>query len=449
MPITWYTVFEELRYMGELLTAELIFTLPSAKRREHFLLKLIVGFVVCMAATMGYLLLRISFDHISALAISTLNVVWYALLVILSLFYIRLCFDITVADTLFRGIAGFASQHIVYVLFNEVLALGLFPQLRETPFLYMSLCVLSCAAIYVAIYFLFARRFRKFAGIAIENNVNNILFYGLILSILFAASFFNQYVFRFMGDTLLSTPNYFAAAADAVNCVFILVVQQNLFKMNRYYKENGIIEQLLYENKRQYELSKENIDVINRKCHDLKYQISALRTGEDKGILRENAIAEMEKAVMIYDAAVKTDNEVLNTILTEKSLYCESRKIRLSCVIDSGGLDFMDTIDIYTLVGNALDNAVECVEKHADPEKRVISLTISRRNKFLCIQVSNYYENAILMKDGLPVTSKSDAFQHGYGVKSIKMLVEKYGGALQIDTASNIFTLQTVIPLPS
>lgn len=142
-------------------------------------------------------------------------------------------------------------------------------------------------------------------------------------------------------------------------------------------------------------------------------------------------LAEVEDPFMIYDHVVETENEVLNTILSEKSLYCEKHQITLTCIADAAPMDFMSVMDIYALLGNAFDNAIEAVSKYQDVEKRVVSLTISAKNDFLCIQTNNYVEGELQFKDGLPLsTKKRNRTYHGFGMKSMKHLTEKYGGTL-------------------
>lgn len=160
-------------------------------------------------------------------------------------------------------------------------------------------------------------------------------------------------------------------------------------------------------------------------------------------------IEEVEGAIMIYDHVLETDNEVLNTILSEKSLYCKNHQITLTCIADGAPLDFMSTMDTYALLGNALDNAIEAVSKYKEIEKRVVSLTISAKDSFLCIQTNNYYEGEIQFKDGLPISTKRrNRAYHGFGMKSIKHLSEKYGGTMVTSFKNGIFMLQIVLPFP-
>ena len=158
---------------------------------------------------------------------------------------------------------------------------------------------------------------------------------------------------------------------------------------------------------------------------------------------------EVEASIMIYDHVLETDNEVLNTILSEKSLYCERHQIKLTCIVDGAPLDFISTMDMYALLGNALDNAIEAVSKCRNIEKRIVSLTISAKDSFLSIQINNYYEGEIKFCDGLPISTKRrNRAYHGFGMKSIRHLTEKYGGTLVTDLEDDVFTLQIILPMP-
>lgn len=159
-------------------------------------------------------------------------------------------------------------------------------------------------------------------------------------------------------------------------------------------------------------------------------------------------IEELKSQIEVFDSVIHTGNEVLDTILSEKSLSCEQRNIRLSYVVDAGYLDFISVLDLYALMGNALDNAIENVSKYKDPGKRVISLNIRTIGEFLSIQVNNYFEGTLQFEDGLPLTNKSDKAYHGFGMKSMRFLAEKYGGSLVADVRDKMFTLQILLPMP-
>ena len=140
---------------------------------------------------------------------------------------------------------------------------------------------------------------------------------------------------------------------------------------------------------------------------------------------------------------------MLDTVLTEKSLYCEAHQINLTCVADGRPLAFLDSTDIYTIFGNALDNAIESVIQLPDPEKRVIAVSVWARGGLLLFQFENYYEQSLTFEDGLPVTTKENNGYHGFGIKNIRYAAKKYGGQLFINTERNLFLLRVTIPIPS
>ena len=114
-------------------------------------------------------------------------------------------------------------------------------------------------------------------------------------------------------------------------------------------------------------------------------------------------------------------------------------------MIDGKLLFFMDAVDIYTLFGNALDNAIEANRKVAE-DKRCISILIHEKVNLIFIQIENPYSGQLHFRHGLPLTDKPDQNYHGFGVGSIKAMAEKYGGFMTIETQQNIFVLRITIP---
>lgn len=221
------------------------------------------------------------------------------------------------------------------------------------------------------------------------------------------------------------------------------LVQCSQTKMRR---ELETIQNVLQNQYQQYKQSRESIDLINYKYHDLKHQIAVLRSEQDPD--KRNAfLNQMEEEIKQYELQNKTGNHVLDTILTSKSLYCDKHGITLTSVADGSLLEFMDTMDICSIFGNALDNAIECELKIPDKEKRLIHVTVSQQKNFLMIRVENYFEGVLRQKEGSFATTKKEKQFHGYGIKSIKYTVDKYGGAVHIDAEKQWFDLKILIPL--
>ena len=214
----------------------------------------------------------------------------------------------------------------------------------------------------------------------------------------------------------------------------------------RVRKELEAVQNVLQNQYVQYKQSRESIELINYKYHDLKHQIAVLRSEEDPK-KREEFLNRMEEEIRQYEAQSKTGNKVLDTVLTTKSLYCAKHGITFTCVADGTLLDFMDVMDICSIFGNALDNAIECEVKIPEKEKRLIHVTVSKQKQFLILRFENYCEETLQYQEGTPVTTKKEKEFHGYGLKSIQYTVNKYEGAVSVNLEDNWFELKVLIPI--
>lgn len=230
-------------------------------------------------------------------------------------------------------------------------------------------------------------------------------------------------------------------------CVFVLLSEYEILYVQQLRVEKATADQLLAARERQYELARGNIEAINVKCHDLRHQIRALADGG--AAVDRGALDDLAREVSIYDSAVKTGNDALDTILTEKSLVCERRGITLSRIVDGASLDFVAPSDLYAFFGNLLDNAIEAVSSLDDLDRRSISLVVKRHGTMVTIHEENYYEGELSFLDGLPRTTKGDELNHGFGTRSMRLIAEKYEGSLVIGAQRHIFRLDAVIPLPA
>ena len=206
-------------------------------------------------------------------------------------------------------------------------------------------------------------------------------------------------------------------------------------------KERDALQNVLQAQYAQYRSAQDSIDLINKKYHDLKHQIAVLRseTSEEKA----HYLDEMEQEIRSYEAQNKTGNEVLDTILTSKSLYCQQHGINMTCVADGTLLNFLTTGEICTIVGTALDNATESVLTEQDPEKRLIRTAIYAQNGFVMLRFENYCTQPVeLGPDGLPRRSSHG----GYDLKSVRAAAEAYGGTLTLHWEDEWFTLRVLLP---
>ncbi|MFF2889167.1 GHKL domain-containing protein [Paenibacillus sp. NPDC057967] len=226
----------------------------------------------------------------------------------------------------------------------------------------------------------------------------------------------------------------------------ILFAYHILLKELRISHELKAVQYILQNQYIQYQQSKESIEMINYKYHDLKNQIIALRAEEDPD--KRNAyLTQIENEIKHYEAQNRTGHHVLDTLLASKHMYGMKYGITFTCVADGSLLSGMDVIDICTIFGNALDNAIEYEQQIEDEEKRLIHVSLFAQKGFMMIRFENYYEGELQLEEGLPASTKQDAYHHGYGLKSIRYAVQKYGGVVHVTQKDNWFELQILMPL--
>jgi len=230
-----------------------------------------------------------------------------------------------------------------------------------------------------------------------------------------------------------------------VSCSLLLLLFFGLWASDKTHAEAEAYRELVHQQKEQYELSKKNIDLINIKCHDLKHQIHALRTSENKDF-----VEELEHDIMIYDSSVKTGNEVLDVIIREKLLQHESAGVTMTCLIEGEAISFMDEMDIYSLFGNILSNAFESVKKLSDKSRRVISLTGRSVGSMFFLHEENYVDSDLTFQDDLPQTTKENSANlHGFGMKSMRRTAQKYNGEMTVKCSGGVFSIDFVFPVPN
>lgn len=228
-------------------------------------------------------------------------------------------------------------------------------------------------------------------------------------------------------------------------CLLVLIMVYYVLWAQKMQWEHESMEQMIQIAQNQQKSTREAIDIINIKCHDLKHQIQALgRMDEEKE--RKEYIEEIKDAVSIYDAVYHTGNDALDYVLREKTLISGEYNIKFTTMANGSLLDFIHAADIYALMSNAIDNAFESVVKEPE-EKRIVSLQIKQQGKMITIHLENWCSEQPVFSDGLPLTQKSDKNQHGFGVRSIRYIAEKYNGEVMMRVQDHFFYLDVFFPM--
>ncbi len=221
----------------------------------------------------------------------------------------------------------------------------------------------------------------------------------------------------------------------------MLIVKKIFLNIKKLENELAISQQLLSMGQKQYEEQKENMKIIDIKCHDIKHFLrqygDKMDESERKGI--ENSISAFEKS---FDVKHPT----INTILNMKNTICLNEGIRMTAFGDASGLSALKDGDIYSFLSNAVDNAIEAVQKIDGESKKCIDVSFTKKEDSTEVEFLNYFTGEVKFSDNIIKTSKNDDRYHGFGVLSIKTVVEKYGGNFSYCINDDIFILTLVFP---
>lgn len=222
---------------------------------------------------------------------------------------------------------------------------------------------------------------------------------------------------------------------------------ESLYYSRLQAQELKSMEAMLHSQYEQFLVKKESTEQIMQQCHDLKNQFRVLQLSSDTG-LRRQYMEQLQKTIDRYDSLYQTGNETLDIILSEKALRCQEEQIQLICMLRGEPLSFLSPVDLCTIFGNALDNALEGLAGVADPDKRRIQVRMTQENSLLFIRFENPYEHALHWDGYKLATTKADEAGHGYGLKGIRYAAEKYQGHVVIDADGGVFVLTVMLPCP-
>lgn len=434
----WY----KLIFVTELMVAE-GFATYTLQKRSKFALRAVLS-------VLGVYVIAFLFPvFFSSPAVNTLtSSVMFLILFAVTVAALKICYCEKLLTLFFCGIVAYTTQHVAYATYtylSGITGIGAFHTYGEGPVeMGNPLTYIVYIGIYGLIYwFVWAfveHKMREQEKLTIEP-----LLLVSFAAILFVDIVLNAFVVYYLEDILNRIGESVLYFYRLMSVLFVYVVLYSVLGKRIAEHELETVESLWQQDRRAFEFNKENIDTINIKVHDLKHQIHRLQEGG--GAVDPAYLAELEKSVSIYDHSIQTGSEALDLLFAENSIYFAKHKIRLSVMADGKALSFMTNADIYSLFGNALHNAQEALA-NVEEEKRVIRLYVRRQGKMVSIHAENYSRGVQFGQDGLPKTNKEER-GHGYGMRSMRMVAEKYGGFLTAQVQDHVFSLDIVIPIPT
>ncbi len=424
----WYMLIRRpLSYLQTLLGVSIF--ARRLERREHFGLRLLLS--TLLSCALCYLSAHYCYPQTvvrltdSLLRLST-QLVQYAAV----FFTIWFCHKLTVWSALTLTSAGYCAQQIAGSIKALVKLLPAMAALSYTPWVLL-MDLLCYGGTYCLLYLIFRRSIEMDDG-DLDDRQRAAFSFAVLLVCLINGRLTQDNA----GINTLSRINesFFATLCP----LLLLMIQFGVMERSKLSRNVETMQELIHEQHEQYRHSKQSVELINEKYHDLK----GLLEGFHGEISREQ-IESLKERIGEYESHIETGNHVLDIVLSEKRAICAARKIDFTSYADGHGLDFVEELDLYALVGNSLNNAIDAASKLPEGE-RFLSLALHAKDGMLSLHVENPYVGEVVMGESLP-ESQRDPRYHGFGMKSMGRICEKYGGTLTVRAEGGLFTLDAVL----
>lgn len=179
------------------------------------------------------------------------------------------------------------------------------------------------------------------------------------------------------------------------------------------------------------------------RMHDMKHHIRALQTLTEEGDMEKikGYLEHMAKAPARLEQMSWTDSRMLNVILNQKNDEAKKNGIQTRIQVSPEMRLPFDDFELCTVCGNLLDNAIEAA-KCGNEDEKWMEVEILNRGDMVFMQISNSITEQPVRKNGIFITGKSDKQIHGLGLKSVKRIVRKHGGEMEINVEKDRFKVE-------
>ena len=420
-------------FVGELLLATSVYVF-KLRRRNHFWLWL----VLCLSCFIGFAYSWSLIPYINSVTSIIFSILFFFIAFFGLIGSLIACFKVNIQAAMFLGTAGYAMQHFTYKLIQIVIGSiekGI-PSFVDNNYgiygIYVSFVIISLPIFYN----MFGKKIHKNETLIIEDSRLLIISIILIICTVILNLIYESFV-KVSNLTLFIVGCLF----DMVCCFLTLFIEFEMLKSKEISEAYVQMKTIWESEKKQLEISKENMDYMKILAHDLKHELN-----ESTLLISKDKVDELNRRIAAFGNSIKTGNDILDLVIAERTLIVQKENINLSIIADGSVLSNMKQSDCYSLFMNIMDNAIDAV-KELPKDQREISLAVRESMGMILIHEVNPFKGTLNFKDGLPQTTKGDSMYHGLGTKSIKGIVDSYSGDCEISIKdNNIYVLNILLP---
>lgn len=248
-----------------------------------------------------------------------------------------------------------------------------------------------------------------------------------------------------------------AVSEPAINCPGG-ILSRTLTKLRRWLGISSHIVRLTYEREqlrqqnRAYQAEfgrmRQSEAQVRALRHDMKNHLAVLEGYAARGQTEElvQYLKRLDQQLSC-PGLVHTGNLELDSILNYKLGWAKQAGARMKLDVRLPEGFTADMFDLNVILGNLLDNAVEGLERS---EAKELSLSLTADRGVLFLKIVNSYDGVLLRAAGPEVPayrSRKTEEGHGLGLSIVRRAVDKYHGALWIDSAGTIFSVEVMLYL--
>ncbi len=222
---------------------------------------------------------------------------------------------------------------------------------------------------------------------------------------------------------------------------------------NTYMKEKRHVEayaQVIEEHYNQQLYYMESLETLNQKLnserHDFNHHLGVVYglLEDNEGQKARDYTHKLVTVVEDYQSFIYTPYPVIRAMINYKLSMVSEEGIDFNLRVNlSEGLD-LNEYDLTIILGNMLDNAVESCML-LEVEHRYIELNVYVKLDYLVIQVKNARIDTQQDEAYNYETTKEDSENHGFGLKNIEYLVNKYNGMMKVEQGNDFFVTDVAL----
>lgn len=236
---------------------------------------------------------------------------------------------------------------------------------------------------------------------------------------------------------------YIALGMAVMNINIFYLINDILEREAVINKDRLFREKIKNETERYYTMS-ENLEEQRKKTHEFKNHMAYIFSLANKEQYQElkEYIMKIDNDLKVSMDMVDTNNAIVNAVLNAKYREAVDKGIVLILKVNDLSRIRLPDVDIVVMLSNLLNNAMEACELS---EEKVIKLKFILENGQILLSVKNSMSKSPVKRNGVFLSQKEDAKNHGMGVANIVDVVERHGGRHVIDYDDSFFSFTILL----